>query len=179
MQIERLSIPEVLLITPDYCVDERGYSFESLSLKQLQSFSQIEPIQFCYHSQSKKAGTLRGIHYQLPPMAQAKIVKCLNGAVWDVAVDLRPESDTFQKWVGVELSHKNHRQLYIPEGFGHAFVTLQDDTEVLYLMNRYFSSEWSRVLAWNDPSLGITWTTSEPILSEKDRAAPNLADTFL
>ena len=128
------------------------------------------------HSRSKK-GVLRGLHYQLPPHAQGKLVRVTSGTVFDVAVDIRKSSPTFGKWVGVELSADNRRQLWIPPGFAHGFLVLSETTDFLYKTTAYYNSGADRSVRWNDPSLNIRWPIlEEPFLSNKDRSAPLLAD---
>ncbi|MCX6985706.1 MAG: dTDP-4-dehydrorhamnose 3,5-epimerase, partial [Lentisphaerae bacterium] len=121
------------------------------------------------NSLSTTAGTLRGIHYQLPPKAETKIVRCIRGSLYDVIVDLRPESPTFLKWFGVNLSAENRVMIYTPKNFGHAFLTLEDDTEVLYLVTEFYSPEHERGIRWNDPRLGIDWPITPVEISAKDR----------
>jgi dTDP-4-dehydrorhamnose 3,5-epimerase len=126
---------------------------------------------------SAHKGTLRGIHYQKPPMEQAKLVRCVNGAITDYVVDLRPDSDTYKQWLSVELSTENKKQLFIPRGFGHAFVTLTDNTEIVYKADNYYSSEHDAAILWSDPELAIDWGITDPILSEKDKTAPTLKES--
>ena len=128
------------------------------------------------HSSSTVKGTLRGIHFQRGDKAQAKLVRCARGAVLDVAVDLRPSSPTYKQWVAVELSEENKRQLMIPRGFGHGFVTLTDHVEFLYKADNYYAPEADGGIRWNDPELGIDWGVTNPVLSEKDTKSPFLKD---
>ena len=128
------------------------------------------------HSMSSVKGTLRGIHFQKGDKAQAKLVRCVRGAVLDVAVDLRHESPTYKQWVAVELSAENKKQLLIPRGFGHGFVTLTDEVEFLYKADNYYAPEADGGLRWNDPELNIDWGVNSPILSDKDAKAPFLKD---
>jgi dTDP-4-dehydrorhamnose 3,5-epimerase len=160
--------------------DERGFFVESYSRPALAALGvDLEFIQD-NHSLSRAKGTLRGIHYQLPPFAQDKLVRVVRGKIWDVGVDLRKSSPTFGQWFGMELSAASQTQLLIPAGFGHGFVTLESDTEVIYKVTSLYSAEHDRGVAWDDPSLAIAWPLSEqPILSSKDRGLPLLADTQL
>lgn len=130
------------------------------------------------HSSSTVKGTLRGIHFQRGDKAQAKLVRCVRGAVLDVAVDLRPDSPTYKKWVAVELSEENKRQLMIPRGFGHGFVTLTDEVEFLYKADNYYAPEADGGIRWNDPELAIDWGVENPILSQKDQTSPWLKDAI-
>ena len=129
------------------------------------------------HSFSAQKGTLRGLHFQKNPFAQAKLVRCARGAIMDVAVDIRQGSPFFGKWTAVELSAENKRQLFIPRGFAHGFLTLTDDVEILYKADQYYSPEADRSIAWNDPAIGVEWGVASPILSLKDQNAPLLADS--
>ena len=127
------------------------------------------------HSKSTR-GTLRGLHFQLPPAAQVKIVRVVRGAVWDVAVDIRVGSPTFGQWVGVELTADNFRQVYVPIGFAHGFCVLSDEAEILYKTSAVYSPAHERGIAWNDPQLAVAWPVTEPLLSDRDRRAGSLAD---
>ena len=128
------------------------------------------------HSSSTAKGTLRGIHFQKGEWCQAKLVRCTRGAVLDVAVDLRKSSPTYKQWVGVELSEENKKQLLIPRGFGHGFVTLTDHVEFMYKADNYYAPQADAGIRWNDPTLGVDWGIEEPILSEKDKKNPWFAD---
>jgi len=141
-----------------FCVDE----FRSAGLET--SFVQIN------NSLSSRAGTLRGLHYQLPPMAEVKVVRCIAGALWDCIVDLRPDSPTFARWFGTTLSAENRRMLYVPRGFAHGFITLTDNAEALYLVSARYAPEQERGLRWDDPRFGIEWPREPAELSAKDRA---------
>jgi len=177
MTVTETSLPGVLIIEPRVFDDTRGWFMETYSKKKTH---QIE-CDFVQdnHSYSAQKGTLRGIHFQHAPMAQAKLLRCARGALMDFAVDLRPDSDTFKQWVCVELSEKNKKQLFIPRGFGHAFLTLTDDTELLYKTDNYYSAEHDAAILWSDPDLNINWGTDLPILSDKDKTAPLLKDIKL
>lgn len=126
------------------------------------------------NSLSARRGTLRGLHYQLPPAAEVKLVRCLRGALWDVIVDLRPDSPTFRRWFGAELSAENRRMMYVPRGFAHAILTLADDTEALYMVSAFYAPEQERGVRWNDPSIGIEWPLTPVEISPKDAAWPDL-----
>ena len=172
---ERLSIPDVILVRPRVFVDDRGFFMESYKASEFKAHG--IPFDFVQdnHSLSKK-GVLRGLHYQLPPKAQGKLVRCLRGRVWDVAVDLRTGSPWYKKWVAVELSAENKLMLWVPPGFAHGFVALEDETEVFYKVTAEYDPELDRGLFWKDPELAIPWPISEPILSEKDQRLPCLAE---
>ena len=175
-QVTATAIPDVLILEPKVFGDARGFFFESYSEQDFQQATGLD-VKFVQdnHSRSSK-GVLRGLHYQLPPHAQGKLVRCVRGAVFDVAVDIRKSSPTFGKWVGVELSEENHKQLWIPPGFAHGFLTLTDAAEFLYKTTDYYALQFERSILWNDPDIGIQWPHDEIafMLSEKDSDACNL-----
>lgn len=166
----------VLLIEPDVYADSRGFFMESYNQRKFHELGIDDQFVQDNHSLSAAAGTLRGLHYQLPPMAQTKLLRVLTGAIYDVVVDIRKHSPTFGQWVGVILSADNHRQLLIPKGFAHGFCTLVPQTQVMYKVDAFYSPEHERGILWNDPELFIDWPVSDPILSEKDRHHPFLRD---
>ena len=170
------SLPEVFIIEPKVFGDHRGYFMETWSTQNFKEIG-IETI-FIQDNQSftAKKGTLRGIHYQQNPMSQTKLVRVLTGAVIDYAIDLRKGSPTYKKWVSVELSAENKRQLYIPRGFGHAFLTLTDDVTFVYRCDNLYSATCDRGIRYDDPEIGIDWGIDSPILSEKDQKSPWLKD---
>jgi dTDP-4-dehydrorhamnose 3,5-epimerase len=178
MQIERLEIPEVVLTTPKFWRDDRGFFVETYR-KDLFTAAGID-IVFVQdnHAASSARGTLRGLHFQLPPRAQDKLVRCTRGAILDVAVDIRAGSPTFGRHVAVRLSAADGRQLLVPKGFAHGYCTLEPDTEVVYKVSDYYAPECDRGLAWDDPALAIDWgiTAADVVLSPKDRVLPRLAD---
>jgi dTDP-4-dehydrorhamnose 3,5-epimerase len=167
INIKQTEIPGVLLIESKKFADERGYfmegykesDFESLGLK----FKQ-DNVSF------SKKGVLRGLHYQLPPKAQGKLVRVLQGKIWDVAVDIRKKSPTYKKWVAAELSEENSLALYLPEGFAHGFVTLSEEALVLYKTTEEYHQQSERGIIWNDPELNIAWPVLNPIVSERDKS---------
>lgn len=175
MKIIDTKIPEVKIIEPDVFGDHRGYFMETWSSNKYESLNFV-PAQD-NESFTAKKGTLRGLHFQQDPMAQAKIVRVTRGAVMDVAVDIRKGSPTYLQWVGVELSEENKRQFYIPRGFAHGFVTLTDDVVFCYKVDNLYSKECDRSIRFDDPSIGVNWGISDPILSDKDLNAPNLCDS--
>ncbi|MFC5448773.1 dTDP-4-dehydrorhamnose 3,5-epimerase [Paenibacillus aestuarii] len=128
----------------------------------------------CNVSFNKKQGTLRGMHYQVAPYEEDKLVRCTRGAIYDVIIDLRPESTTYRKWFAVELSEKNRKMLYIPKGFAHGFQTLEDNTEVFYQMSEFYQPDYARGVRWNDPIVGIVWPQLNPIISDKDKGISEL-----
>jgi len=164
----------VVVIEPEVHRDHRGFFMESFNRSKLEQ--QGLAIEFVQDNQSLSVqpGVIRGLHYQIHPKAQTKLVRVLAGAIYDVAVDLRRESPTFGQWVGVILSEDNKRQLLVPKGFAHGFCTLARNTEVLYKVDEYYAADHDRGIVWNDPSLGIDWPVTEPVLSDKDRDLPLL-----
>jgi len=174
---ERLAIPDVILVTPKRFGDERGYFSETFRENDYAAAGITGPFVQDNHAYSAQAGVLRGLHYQRPPNAQAKLVRCTRGAIFDVAVDIRQGSKTFGKYVSAELSAENGAQLYIPVGFAHGYLTLTEHCDVLYKVSDYYSPEDEGGLAWNDPMLAVDWPMpkSEIRLSEKDRALDSLA----
>lgn len=178
MNVTPLELPDVLVLEPRVFEDDRGFFFESFNARTFAEATGVD-AEFVQdnHSRSSK-GVLRGLHYQVPPRPQAKLVRVTKGSVFDVAVDIRRSSPTFGRWVGAELSATNHLQLWIPVGFAHGFVALEEGAEVLYKTTGYYSPECDRSIAWNDPAIGVDWPTvaGGPILSAKDAQAPLLED---
>jgi len=171
MNVIPTAIPEVLILEPKVFGDARGFFFESFNQKAFNQATGLNP-NFVQDNHSRSArGVLRGLHYQLPPHAQGKLVRVVQGAVFDVAVDIRKGSPTFGQWVGVELSEDNHRQLWIPPGFAHGFLTLTESADFLYKTTDYYAPSHERCIAWDDAALAIAWptTASAPVLSAKDR----------
>ena len=176
MIFTKTKLEGVYVLTPRVFTDTRGYFFESYSKREFEQNGLHYDFVQDNHSSSTVKGTLRGIHFQRGDKAQAKLVRCARGAVLDVAVDLRPSSPTYKQWVAVELSEENKRQLMIPRGFGHGFVTLTDHVEFLYKADNYYAPEADGGIRWNDPELGIDWGVTDPVLSEKDTKSPFLKD---
>lgn len=178
MQIQKLDIPDALLVTSDKHGDVRGFFSETYRADILRSFGIDAFFVQDNHVYSAQRGVLRGLHFQLPPHAQGKLVRCARGSILDVGVDIRIGSPTFGRHVAVELSAANWRQLWVPPGFAHGYVTLEPDCEVVYKVTDYYSPECDSGIAWDDPGLGIDWRLSaaEIILSGKDRRQPLLAD---
>lgn len=175
-EIVRLAIPDVLLITPKKFGDERGFFSETYSAPALAEAGFTTAFVQDNHSLSGKRGTLRGLHFQRAPRMQDKLLRVTKGAIFDVAVDIRQGSPTFGQWVGEELSAENWRQLLVPAGFAHGFVTLTETTEVLYKVTDLYAPETEGGLAWNDPAVGIRWPIdpSEVITNARDGAWPGL-----
>lgn len=176
MQVERLAIPDVLLLTPARHGDARGFLSETFSAPRLAALGLDGPWVQDNHSLSAPRGTVRGLHCQVAPNAQGKLVRCLRGRIWDVAVDIRAGSPSFGRHVAAELSPENWRQLWIPPGFLHGFVTLEPDTEVLYKVTAPYDRAAERGVLWTDPSLALPWPVGpeEAVLSDKDRVLPGL-----
>ncbi len=188
MKIEQLtttenqSIEGPLLVTPDVYGDDRGFFFESWNKRSWEELTTnnlhtLELFVQDNHSRSVK-GVLRGLHYQIPPHPQGKLVSCIVGEIFDVAVDIRRTSATFQQWIGVKLSSRNHQQLWIPNGFAHGFLTLSEHAEVFYKTTDFWNRSCERAIRWDDPTLGISWPRSnlKINLSEKDRTAKLLSE---
>ncbi|ATX92610.1 dTDP-4-dehydrorhamnose 3,5-epimerase [Citrobacter portucalensis] len=177
MNVIQTEIPDVLIFEPKVFGDERGFFMESFNQKLFEEIvgRKVDFVQDNHSSSSK--GVLRGLHYQLPPYAQAKLVRCVVGEVFDVAVDIRKGSPTFGKWVGVHLSAENKRQLWIPEGFAHGFLVLSDKAEFLYKTNNYYSPNHEMGILWCDVDLAISWPLeSEIFLSKKDKLSLSFKD---
>lgn len=176
MKVVKTSLNDVYVIQPQVLGDNRGWFMESYSkLKLAEQGIDCEFVQD-NHSFSARQGTLRGLHFQLNPKAQAKIVRCVRGAILDVAVDLRHGSPMYKDWVAVELSAENKKQLFIPRGFAHGFVTLTDDVEVQYKADNYYAPEFDGNIRYDDPEIGVNWGEGEFVLSAKDRNAPYLTE---
>jgi len=176
----KTEIPEVITVKPKIFADKRGFFMEIYKESDFEKAG-ID-INFVQDNHSKSIkGVLRGLHYQLEPKAQGKLVRCIKGKIFDVAVDIRKGSPTFRKWIGVELSEENKLMLWIPKGFAHGFLTLSEEAEVVYKVSgSEYSPEHDRCIRWNDPDIGIKWPLNgEPILSEKDKNAPLLKDAEL
>jgi dTDP-4-dehydrorhamnose 3,5-epimerase len=178
MHVIRTAIPDVLILEPKVFGDARGFFMESYNQKVFNE-AVGHDVHFVQDNHSRSAkGVLRGLHYQLPPHAQGKLVRCTQGAVFDVAVDLRQSSPTFGQWVGVELTGENHRQFWIPPGFAHGFVVTSDSADFLYKTTDLCAPACEGALRWDDPAVGITWPDlgMAPLLSAKDVVAPALAE---
>jgi dTDP-4-dehydrorhamnose 3,5-epimerase len=177
MIVTRTSIAGLIHIVPRRFGDHRGFFAETYSRRAYASHGVDSEFVHDNHSLSAEVGTVRGLHFQAPPHAQGKLVRCGRGAIFDVAVDIRKGSPTFGKWVGFELSAENGAQLYVPPGFAHGFMTLRPESEIVYKCTDYYAPEVEGAVRWDDPAIGIEWPfVGAPILSAKDAAAPLLAD---
>lgn len=175
MEIIKTSIEGLLIIKPDVFKDERGYFFESYNKERLAKEG-LE-MNFVQDNESKSSkGVLRGLHFQKPPFAQGKLVRVVKGSVMDVAVDLRKDSPTYGKWESIVLTEENKLQFWIPEGFAHGFVTLENDTIFAYKCTNVYNKESEGSLLWNDPDINIDWNIESPMLSEKDKISPLFKD---
>jgi dTDP-4-dehydrorhamnose 3,5-epimerase len=179
MKLTRTAIDGVLILEPRVFGDERGFFLESYNQKVFDGAVGHE-VRFVQDNHSRSAkGVLRGLHYQMPPHAQGKLVRVTQGAVFDVAVDMRRSSPSFGRWIGVELSGQNHRQLWLPPGLAHGFLVTSDSADFLYKTTAYYAPDAERSVRWDDPSIGVDWPAvggSVPVLSAKDATAPRLAE---
>ena len=178
MHIERFSIEDIFAIVPVKRVDDRGFFSETYRSEALRSQGVTADFVQENHVYSAERGVLRGLHFQTPPHAQGKLVRCIRGAILDVAVDIRAKSPTYGCHVALELSAENWKQLWLPPGFAHGYITLEPDCEVIYKVTDYWAPDCERGLAWNDPSLGIDWrcSSSDIIMADKDRRNTRLSD---
>jgi len=177
MELIKTGIKDLYIIKTKVFEDKRGWFTESYSAKKFKDKGiNINFVQD-NHSLSKKKGVLRGLHFQLNPKAQIKLVRCTSGKIYDVAVDLRDGSPTYKEWYGLELSTKNKKQLLIPKGFAHGFLTLSNNAEVQYKVDEYYAPDYDRSIKFDDPEINVDWEIEEPILSDKDKNAPLLKDS--
>ena len=176
MNIEETSLKGVYVLSPQVFGDARGWFMESWSKRKMEEAGLFVDFVQDNHSYSAQKGTLRGLHYQLNPMCQAKLIRCSRGEILDVAVDIRKGSPQYAKWVGVKLSAENKKQIYIPQGFAHGFITLTDDVEVQYKADNYYAPECDGNILWNDPEIGVDWEIEPVVLSDKDKNAPLLSE---
>jgi dTDP-4-dehydrorhamnose 3,5-epimerase len=175
MRFRETTLPGLWLIEPEPVADERGHFARAWCARDLAAQGLESAFVQSSVSYNRRRGTLRGLHYQAPPHGEAKLVRCIQGAIFDVAADLRPGSPTEGRWYGVELSAANGRTLYVPAGCAHGFQSLTDDAEVLYHMTVEYRAEGAGGVRWDDPTLGISWPIADPILSARDRALPAFA----
>ena len=177
MKVIETEIKDLYMIEPQVFGDNRGWFMESWSQKKMEEVGLFYNFVQDSHSFSEKKGTLRGLHFQKGSSSQAKLVRCVRGAVFDVAVDLRKNSKTYKKWVGCILSEENKKQFLIPRGFAHGFLTLTDNVEFVYKADNYYDPQADRNIIWNDEEINIEWGIENPILSEKDKKAPKLSES--
>ena len=175
---EPAGLPGLVVIQPRVFPDDRGFFLESYKESEFQRAGISVRFVQDNHSSSVR-GVLRGLHYQLPPFAQGKLVRVLEGRVWDVAVDIRPDSPTFRKWYGIELSSQDHRMLYIPPGFAHGFVTLSERAQFFYKCTAEYRKESEAGIRWDDPAIGIAWPLTDVTVSERDRSLPLFSEAAL
>ena len=173
MKFGDVGLPGVRLVEPERMADERGFFARTWCRREFEAHGLEPNLVQCSISYNRRRGTLRGMHYQAAPSAEAKLVRCTAGAIYDVALDLRRDSPTYSQWRGVELTADNRCALYIPAGLAHGFLTLCDETEVLYQMSEFFAPEHARGVRWNDPAFGIQWPGEVIIISERDRSYPD------
>jgi dTDP-4-dehydrorhamnose 3,5-epimerase len=177
METQLTNIAGVIVLAPCVIADERGFFFESFNKRTFAETTGLEANFVQDNHSCSDRGVLRGLHYQVSPRAQGKLVRCAAGRVWDVAVDIRRSSPTFGEWFGLELSAENKRQLWLPEGMAHGFLALTDGAELLYKTTEYYAPDCDRSIRWDDPELSVDWPLGgPPQLSDKDRIAPLLAD---
>jgi dTDP-4-dehydrorhamnose 3,5-epimerase len=172
-------LPGIWLVEPVRHVDDRGHFARTWCTREFAQHGLDPRVVQCSTSYNVRRGTLRGMHYQAPPSAELKLVRCTRGAIFDVAADLRPDSSTFRRWVGFELTPENGRALYIPPGFAHGFLTLADSSEVAYQMSDFFEPGSARGLRWNDPILGIAWPAEPEVIAPRDRDYPDASPSAL
>ena len=166
-------IPGAYVIDPERLEDERGFFARTWCQREFKTHGLNTELAQCSISYNRRKGTLRGMHYQVTPHAEARLVRCTSGAIYDVIADLRPESKTFKRWFSIELTADNRRLLYIPVGLAHGFLTLRNDTEVFYQMSEFYSPESARGVRWDDPVFGFEWPEIIQVISERDRSYPD------
>ncbi|MEW6585079.1 MAG: dTDP-4-dehydrorhamnose 3,5-epimerase [Nitrospirota bacterium] len=169
MRFTGTGLKGVCVVEPEKLEDERGFFARTWCLREFKERGLNFQLVQCSVSFNTKKGTLRGMHYQTAPHEEAKLVRCTMGSVYDVIIDLRKDSETYKRWLAVELTAENHRMLYIPEGFAHGFLTLADDTEVFYQMSEFYHPDCARGVRWNDPAFSIRWPTNVTVISDRDR----------
>jgi len=173
MRLLETDLKGVHIIELDQREDERGFFARTFCKNVFEKHGLHSEVAQCNLSHNARRGTLRGMHYQAEPFAEAKLVQCVRGSLYDVIIDLRRDSETYCQWIGVELSAANGRMLYVPEGFAHGFQTLEDDTAVYYQMFQFYAPHFARGVRWDDPAFGIKWPIKSPIISDKDRHLPD------
>jgi dTDP-4-dehydrorhamnose 3,5-epimerase len=169
MKFIETELKGAFLIDPERLGDDRGFFARAFCRKEFEPYGLNSDWVQCNISYNSRKGTLRGLHYQAAPFAEAKLVRCTMGAIYDVIIDLRPDSDTFRQWISAELSAENRKMIYVPQGFAHGFQTQVDHTEVFYQMSAFYAPEYARAVRWNDPQFNIHWPEADRIISEKDQ----------
>lgn len=176
MRIEHTPFNGLLIIHPEIIGDSRGWFFEIYNEARFRIETGINASFVQDNESMSNKGVVRGLHFQIPPKSQSKLIRVSRGSVLDVVVDLRRSQPTYKQWFSIVLTAESHTQLYVPEGFAHGFSVLEDQTLFTYKCSNYFSKEYERCIRWNDPSIGIDWNVDQPVLSERDSNAPLLAD---
>jgi dTDP-4-dehydrorhamnose 3,5-epimerase len=173
VKFEKTPLPGAFLITPERLHDERGWFARTWCRRDFEEQGLNPAVAQCNISYSGRRGTLRGMHYQKPPFAEAKLIRCTAGAIYDVIIDLRPDSSAFRRHFGVRLDPSEDRMLYVPEGFAHGFLTLEEETSVFYQMSQFYEPRAAAGVRWNDPAFGIAWPFEPTVLAERDRTYPD------
>ncbi len=158
--------------------DDRGFFARLFCRKEFARAGLVGDFVQVNDSLSAEMGTLRGMHYQLAPSAETKVIRCVRGAIWDCALDVRPDSPTFGRWYGEELSAENRKMMYVPKGFAHGFITVSADAEAVYLVDEYYAPEAERIVRWNDPKFGVAWPLDPVVISDKDASAPDFDPAY-
>lgn len=172
MKFKELPLKGAFVIEPEMLKDERGFFARTFCTEEFAAHGISPDVIQCNVSFNKLKGTLRGMHYQLEPHGEAKLVRCTKGAIYDVIIDLRPDSETYMSWISEELNENNYKMLFIPRGFAHGFQSLHDDTEVFYQMSNIFVPQAARGIKWNDPAFNIKWPLAPTVISQKDKSYP-------
>jgi len=172
VKFSETALKGAFIIEPERIEDERGFFARTFCRREFEARGLNPDLVQCSISFNHQRATLRGMHYQSAPHAEAKLVRCTRGAIYDVIIDLRPQSPTFRRWVAVDISAENHLMVYVPEGFAHGFQTLQDETEVSYYISEFYSPERARGVRWNDPAFAIGWPIADPVISVRDQTHP-------
>jgi dTDP-4-dehydrorhamnose 3,5-epimerase len=172
MKFIEMELKGAFVVEPELLQDERGFFARTWSQDEFASQGLNAKLVQCNSSFNRQRGTLRGMHFQIAPHEETKLVRCTAGAIYDVIIDLRPDSPTWRRWLGVELTSRNRRMVYVPQGFAHGFQTLEDDTEIFYQVSEYYHPESACVVRWDDPAFGINWPLPISVMSERDRSHP-------
>jgi len=173
MKFVETELKGAFIIEPEILEDERGLFARTWCRKEFEQQGFNPNVNQCNISFNRKKGTLRGMHYQASPFEEAKLVRCTMGSIYDVVIDIRPDSKTFKQWIAVKLSDENRKMFYIPEGFAHGFLTLVDRVEVFYQMSEFYTPRYARGIRWNDPAFGIVWQDDVKVISERDNQYPD------